>query len=91
MIHGPSRLIRFLGATTAAAVLALAIAPPSQAQSAPGPAVGGSISAQLPTMGDGSDLTASAERRLGDRIAREIYRDPDYIDDPVLGDYVDGI
>lgn len=47
--------------------------------------------AQLPTLGDGSDMTSSAERRLGDRIAREIYRDPDYIDDPVLAEYVQGI
>ncbi len=46
---------------------------------------------QLPTLGDGSDMTTSAERRLGDRIAREIYRDPDYIDDPVLAEYVQGI
>ena len=46
---------------------------------------------QLPSLGDGSELSASAERRLGDRIAREIYRDPDYIDDPVLVEYVDGI
>ena len=36
-------------------------------------------------------MSSSAERRLGDRIAREIYRDPDYIDDPVLVDYVQGI
>jgi len=36
-------------------------------------------------------MSTSAERRLGDRIAREIYRDPDYIDDPVLVDYVQGI
>jgi predicted Zn-dependent protease len=48
-------------------------------------------SRQLPTLGDGSDLTSSAERRLGQRIAREIYRDPDYIDDPVLAEYVQGI
>jgi predicted Zn-dependent protease len=47
--------------------------------------------AQLPAMGDGADMSSSAERRLGDRIAREIYRDPDYIDDPVLVDYVQGI
>lgn len=33
----------------------------------------------------------SAERRLGDRIARELYRDPDYIDDPLLVEYVQGI
>ena len=45
----------------------------------------------LPTLGDGSDLTTSAERRLGDRIIRELYRDPDYIDDPVLAEYVQGI
>ena len=42
-------------------------------------------------LGDGSELGASAERRLGDRIAREIYRDPDYLDDPVLVEYVDAI
>src|SRR4051794_37890603 len=40
--------------------------------------------AQLPTLGDGSDMTSGAERKLGERIAREMYRDPDYIDDPVL-------
>lgn len=45
----------------------------------------------LPTMGDGSDMTTSAERRLGDRIVRELMRDPEYIDDPVLADYVDAI
>jgi len=45
----------------------------------------------LPLLGDGSDISSSAERRLGDRIVRELYRDPDYIDDPVLGDYVQGI
>ncbi|WP_372827525.1 M48 family metalloprotease [Polaromonas sp.] len=45
----------------------------------------------LPALGDTSELTASAERRLGDRIARSIYRDPDYLDDPVLGDYLQGI
>lgn len=45
----------------------------------------------LPTLGESSDLTTSAERRLGDRIIRELYRDPDYIDDPVIADYVQGI
>ncbi|MCB1974224.1 MAG: peptidase M48, partial [Burkholderiaceae bacterium] len=42
----------------------------------------------LPTLGDGGDITASAERRLGDGIIRHLYRDPDYIDDPVLMEYV---
>lgn len=48
-------------------------------------------STQLPSLGDGSDLSIAAERRLGDRIVRELYRDPDYIDDPVLAEYVQGV
>ena len=32
----------------------------------------------LPSLGDGLELAAAAERRLGDRIAMSIYRDPDY-------------
>ena len=75
----------------ALALTALAVsAPLAQTGSAgsPGTRSGGS---SLPVMGDGSEMTASAERRLGDRIAREIFRDPDYIDDPVLADYVDAI
>jgi len=46
---------------------------------------------QLPTLGDGAEMSSSAERRMGERIARELYRDPDYIDDPVLAEYVQGI
>lgn len=45
----------------------------------------------LPGMGDGGEMTVTAERRLGDQIARELYRDTDYIDDPVLVEYVDDI
>ncbi len=55
------------------------------------PSAAPSASGQLPNLGDGSDMTTSAERRMGDRIAREIYRDQDYIDDPVLAEYVHGI
>jgi len=65
--------------------LGLAAAAPLSAQP------GASAAAQIPTLGDGSELGSAAERRLGDHIAREIYRDPDYIDDPVLMDYVQGI
>ena len=50
----------------------------------------GSASA-LPSLGDNSDLSAAKERRLGDRIAVSLYRDTDYIDDPVLDDYLQGI
>ena len=42
----------------------------------------------LPHLGDGQTMSLSAERRLGDHMARAIFRDPDYLDDPVLGDYL---
>ena len=47
--------------------------------------------AQLPTLGDSNDMNVSAERKLGERIARELYRDPDYLDDPLLSEYIQGI
>lgn len=53
---------------------------------APGGATG-----SLPSLGDNSDLSAAAERRIGERIAASIYRDPDYVDDPVLDDYLQSI
>ena len=52
---------------------------------------GGGAASSLPALGDNLELSAAAERRIGDRIASSIYRDPDYIDDPVLGDYVQSI
>ena len=59
-------------------VLVAALAsPPVQAQPA-----------GLPGLGDGESISLSAERQLGDRIARELYRDPDYIEDPVLDEYI---
>ena len=48
-------------------------------------------SGSLPSLGDNLEMSAGAERRLGDRIAASIYRDPDYIDDAVLGDYMQSI
>lgn len=47
--------------------------------------------ASLPSLGDGQGMSIAAERRLGDRIARDIYRDPDYLDDPVIGDYLQAL
>jgi predicted Zn-dependent protease len=47
--------------------------------------------APLPRMGDGADITTTDERRIGDSIARQLYRDPDYLDDPVVHSYVMGI
>jgi predicted Zn-dependent protease len=43
---------------------------------------------RLPSLGDGSEIPLGEERRLGDSIVREILRDPDVIDDPLLADYV---
>ena len=60
-------------------------------ESSPRAPSGGSVIGSLPALGDNLELSAAAERRIGDRIASSIYRDPDYIDDPVLGDYVQSI
>ena len=45
----------------------------------------------LPQLGDGAEMSLGAERRLGDSIARSLYRDPDYVDDPVTMDYLQSI
>jgi predicted Zn-dependent protease len=42
----------------------------------------------LPSLGNGEGISLSAERKLGDRVARELYRDPDYLEDPVLDEYI---
>jgi beta-barrel assembly-enhancing protease len=66
-----------------AAVCALAVAvsggwAPAAAQNA------------LPALGDtdSAEFTVGAERKLGDDIMREVRVDPDYIDDPLLLEYV---
>lgn len=71
---------------TLAAVVFMATATSLSLAQAPGAATG-----SLPSLGDNSELSAAAERRIGDRIAVSIYRDPDYLDDPVLGDYLQNI
>ena len=42
----------------------------------------------LPSLGEGEGISLAAERKLGDRIIRELYRDPDYIEDAVLDEYI---
>lgn len=44
--------------------------------------------AALPSLGDGADLSLTDERRIGDQIARSIYRDPLYLDDPAISAYL---
>jgi predicted Zn-dependent protease len=60
--------------------------PPAPAQSLPsGP--------NLPDLGDSSqtEITPQVERRIGESIMREIRRDPAYVDDPEIKDYVQSI
>lgn len=47
----------------------------------------------LPSLGDAvsEDVGIGAERRLGDQVMRQIRLDPDYLDDPLLLEYVLGI
>src|SRR5262245_65437345 len=58
----------------AALALALALATPAWPQ------------VRLPSLGESAadDVTVTAEKRVGDQIKREVRRDPDYLDDPVL-------
>ena len=48
---------------------------------------------ELPSLGDAAteDFGVGAERRLGEQIMRDIRRDPDYLDDPVLLDYLQSL
>lgn len=48
---------------------------------------------QLPALGDpaSQDFSIATERKLGEAIMREIRADPDYIDDPVLLEYLQSI
>ncbi len=93
----PNRPVAQVNSVWAATIfIALWSAGMVSAQTPPAPASGASPAtvgprSSLPNLGDGSDLTPSAERHLGDRIARQLYRDTDYIDDPVIVDYVQGI
>jgi len=57
------------------------------------PGAGLQAQTQLPALGDAAseDLSVGDERRLGEQIMRQIRADPDYLDDPVLQDYVQGL
>ena len=47
----------------------------------------------LPALGDSdsADFSVGAERKIGDEIMREIRIDPDYIDDPLLLEYLESV
>ena len=48
---------------------------------------------RLPALGEATsdDLSVGNERRLGEQIMRDIRRDPDYLDDPVLLEYLQSL
>jgi beta-barrel assembly-enhancing protease len=45
---------------------------------------------RLPSLGESAsdDVTVTTEKRLGEQIMREVRRDPAYLDDPVLQEYL---
>ncbi len=80
----PSCALRRVALLLMAATLALPPSVPAGAQP-----VADSRNA-LPSLGDGAaeGFTVATERRLGDRIMRELRRDRDYLDDPLLLDHL---
>ena len=78
-------------ALKSALVAAVAFTLASNASQAQAPSGASRSANALPSLGDSSELPAAEERRIGDRIAASIYRDADYIDDPLLFDYVQSV
>ena len=79
--RGTALRARALAALCALALLCPVAPPAAWAQS------------QLPSLGDpaGADFDIGTERKLGDAIMREIRVDPDYLDDPVLLEYLQSL
>lgn len=78
---------RWMAATLAAAMTLGALSPAAWAQQT----ISGPI--RLPSLGESanSDLSVATERRLGEQIMREGRRDPQYLDDPVLLEYINSL
>ncbi|ALV09129.1 putative Zn-dependent protease [Roseateles depolymerans] len=73
-------LRRCLAALLGAALLTQSVTPSAWAQ------------VNLPALGDSvsAEVSISAEKKLGDQVMRQIRPDPDYLDDPLLLEYVQG-
>ncbi|EHR73722.1 putative Zn-dependent protease [Burkholderiales bacterium JOSHI_001] len=80
----PSRAL----ALCLAGALALPVSPALHAQAAPSASPPSAV--RLPALGEAvsDDVSVGAEKRLGEQIMREIRRDPDYMDDAPLLDYL---
>ena len=48
-------------------------------------------SGRLPSLGENTEITLGQELKIGQSVTREIVRDPDYVNDPVLVEYVETI
>ena len=55
------------------------------------PLMAANAQSATPNLGDDTSMTLGDERHLGDEIAREMYRDPEYVSDPVLDGYLNSI
>ena len=78
----PPRAKRLLTSLCAVSLLVTSLVPPAaMAQD------------RLPALGDAAseDLSVGSERRIGEQVMREIRRDPDYLDDPVLLEYLQSV
>ncbi len=78
-----SRLARLRRSACALAVAVLASSLPGRAQTTPNNTV-------LPTLGDSArgDLSPIMERKLGEEIMHDIRRDPDFLDDDAVLEYL---
>jgi predicted Zn-dependent protease len=84
-----------LRAGCALLAVALGVAPLASAQSSTAPAAEPRPpeSLRLPALGESAsdEFNVSTEKRIGEQIMREIRRDPAYLDDPVLLDYLQSL
>ncbi len=77
LVRAVRRRLGVIGVT----LMAVALSPVAQAQN------------NLPELGDSAseDFSLSTERQLGDAIMRDIRRDPDFLDDPILIEYLQSL
>jgi hypothetical protein len=86
----PCRLPPDRAAPCATCCAAVSPAPAPVAVALSGAGGAGDAQNNLPALGDSdsAEFNVGAERKLGDEIMREIRVDPDYIDDPLLLEYL---
>src|SRR6185295_8436470 len=86
LLSSPRRTLRDLLRRGIAVGCAIAVALSAVPQPAP-------AQNNLPALGDSdsAEFNVGAERKIGDEIMREVHLDPDYIDDPLLLEYVQSV